>query len=353
MSKNAVIRVIGSLVIGLGFNGFIGSASYACDSLYIASQGESVTDIAETQLGSAQARFQILTANPGQLGPNPENLVGGTILNIPCETKAADRSWQALVSPEALAVRIEQQSDLQILDIRETGPNTDRLIPNTIHLPYPRLRRSAPDQAAPDGPLLSKTLGLNGVHLDKPIVLVTQRTTAQQTGQAAFAYWLLKSAGARDIAILDGGFHAWASKELPTSDRTRSVVPYIASVSLSRDWWADQIDIYAISSQQHKGALLDARPDTRGAAEPSAEANPSSILLAKDITFETAVKDATQALGDKGADFSDLIVSFGTTGEMAALHWFYLSELAQMENVRLFPEDINTLKSVQRVLDSL
>lgn len=176
-----------------------------------------------------------------------------------------------------------------------------------------------------------------------------------KTGATAVIYWMLKSYGAEQLAILRGGFAAWERAGLPIAEKFIPATPYKANVEFDWSWRADEITVYGIATEQIPGHLLDARPhgmferfDNLGRALattlPSARNLPAPPLLAAlrgEVNVEDGVETVLQTFRAIDADGRNgEIVTFCHVGELGALNWFYASELAGIENVKLYPESI-------------
>ena len=347
-------RVLSAAVFAFGLSIGVGSASLACDTTHVVRKGDTLGELAQRYMGTIVAAPILHDMNRDVIGHNAHRLEIGQVLRLPCDAHAdPGQTWTALMSPQDVHALRTAQPDLQIIDIRKAKRLADGRVPGSVSVPYAWFRGPKDDPGRPpSAERLARTLGLTGIDLAKPTIIVNHQGNAYQTGQAAYIYWILKAAGMEQLAILRGGFNAWKKSDMPVAYRSAAVQPYRARVTYRDNWWADQIDVFSIATDQVPGALLDARPHAffdrlkkagkTATTLPSAEHLPLSsmaALLSGDVDVAEGVRVVTQSVRDKGVLLNkDLVVSFCHTGEFAALNWFYLSELAGVGNVRLYPE---------------
>lgn len=263
--------------------------------------------------------------------------------------------WTRLFAAEDLARVIATDAQVQVVDIRAEKYVEDGTIPGAIALNYKSLRgpKERPG-LPPSADKLSEVLSDAGFHLDRPFVVVNHKGSTMHMGQAAYVYWLLKSAGAETGAILSGGFKGWKSEGLPIAESPLVPKPSIADVEYTLDWWADPLTIVGIATKQLDGAILDARfeAQVKRAAEtgkpltsiPYARYIPTS-LIAPTLTLDDATEEKFAAfraeLEDRGINLNgDVIISVCQTGELSALSWFYASEIVGIQNIQYYPDAI-------------
>ena len=117
----------------------------------------------------------------------------------------------------------------------------------------------------PDADAFSEVLGRWG--LTAPMQVVAY-DAANGALSAARLWWMMRLAGHRDVAVLDGGFPAWTDAGLPLSD----AVPQRARTRVAVQFDPAQI-VYTgelLREQANGGLLIDARaaPRYRGEVEP-------------------------------------------------------------------------------------
>lgn len=330
-------------------------AAAQCKQTHIVQRGDTLSKIAKQHLGSVFSYPAIHDLNRRTIGRNPNRLRVGTTLHLPCKGReAGGLNWSVLLGPDAL-YEVARQSDLQVLDIRKEKYLAEGTLKNAVWVPYENWRgpKENPGQP-PSDEQLTQLIGNAGLLLDKPIVVMNQGGDSFQTGQAAFVYWLLKSSGATQLSLLRGGFSGWAKAGHPVVETATTPEPYAPIITFDRSWRAGQIEVYGLATNQVSGALLDARPHSffqrllkKGKVPttlPSAGHLPTADikpLLSGDMSTAQGVEIVMDNLRSKGVKLGEeMVVSFCSDGALSALNWFYASELAGIENVRLYPESV-------------
>ncbi len=274
----------------------------------------------------------------------------GLVLALSSAAARAEADFGPLVSAEELA-QVRAGVDPLILDIR--GAYADGHVPGAVHAPYGRFRGPAenPGDTPPEG-TLTEVLRSLGVTEGRPIVIVHQGTDETDFGAAARVYWTLKSAGLEDLAILNGGMNAWTRSEArPVSTEPAQVSPSEITVTFSDRWLATREEIARIVEGEESARLLDARPASffEGEEAHPAAAKPGTLPQADYFTHTgwfgsgPAIVDAAAArriAEENGLTTDEPLVSFCNTGHWAATNWFALSELAGIENVKLYDESM-------------
>ena len=144
-------------------------------------------------------------------------------------------------------------------------------IPGAVHLPLDRdlsdlSKRGLGRHPLPHDLVFSAALARAGW---QPGVDVVAYDAAQGALAAARLWWLLRLAGVRNAAVLDGGWQAWTAAGLPT--QAGAVLPAETDVHVSLDRsqvvWFDELERRRASGDV---LLMDARgaPRYRGEAEP-------------------------------------------------------------------------------------
>jgi thiosulfate/3-mercaptopyruvate sulfurtransferase len=268
---------------------------------------------------------------------------------------AVAAEWKKLLTPDELAT-LSAMDGLRILDIRAAEGDAATYaaghVPGAVNAPYPSWRGPAENPGAPmTADALTERMRSAGIGAETPVVVVSQGNTQSDFGAAARVYWTLKSAGLERLAILNGGFEAWQEAGLPIS--TEPTVPERTTIeaSLAETWTATPEQVRAAAEGEDGAVLVDARLDAffRGERKHDAAAEAGTIPGAVSFVFtnwfgpeETAISapqpaiDRARALAAEAGD--NAIVSFCNTGHWAATNWFALSEIAGIENVKLYPE---------------
>lgn len=262
-----------------------------------------------------------------------------------------------LIAPAELQALMAEAPPL-ILDVRPVGAAGIRgtyaagHLPGAVSAPHALFRGPAhnPGQVPTDAELtvVLRSLGLTA---DRPTVIVHQGSDDSDFGTSARVYWTLKSSGIGNLAILNGGVNAWVAAGLPLDTRPATPVPSAIEVTFSDRWRATEADVLAVVQGRAHATLIDARPESfwRGRDFHGAAARPGTLPQSRLFTHSNwfrggpAIIDAhaAHALAQSAGYAGDAaLISFCNTGHWAATNWFALSELAGIEDVRLYPESI-------------
>jgi len=273
--------------------------------------------------------------------------------NASSQRPASDGQWSRYMNVTDLNAVMSETPDVQIIDIRREKYLSNGSIEGGVWIPFENWRGPAdrPGRMLTEVEL-ETLIGENGLDPNLPTIVHNHSGHIVQTGRAAIVYWVLKTAGFENIAILEDGAKAWKAAELPMVTAPTELPPTEVDLTIQTQWWADPIDIYAVTSGQIEGAILDARLDgqVRKSVEtgkplmsmPMAQYVPSSFFT-NDLGAENLSEDAMQAfrakLEDRGLDLGDgMLISVCQTGELSAVSWFYASEVVGIENVRYYPD---------------
>ena len=257
-------------------------------------------------------------------------------------------SFGPLVTPTELAAEAPAAQPV-ILDIRDAGYDKGHL-PGAISAPYATVRGGSDNPGAvPDVAALETAFEQLGLRQDQPIVIVPEGKTDTDFGAAARVYWTLKSTGFTDLTILNGGTQAWTAAGLPVETAAVTPQPSELDLTFSDQWLASTDTVTQVVEGTHDAVLVDARPTdfhegrskhdaaVRPGTLPGAQSLPHSTFFTPGtptIAAATDVAALKQALGIGGGKD---VVAFCNTGHWAATEWFALSELAGLENVKLYP----------------
>lgn len=107
------------------------------------------------------------------------------------------------------------------------------------------------DLAAPD--MLFPRLAEKGIDIDTTVILYGHGATIG----ASFTFWALKTAGVKDVRLLNGNFERWVSKGLPVETRINTPTP-VKDFGLKGSWGNPQ---YSVSVDQAAAMLKE--PDAR------------------------------------------------------------------------------------------
>jgi thiosulfate/3-mercaptopyruvate sulfurtransferase len=263
-------------------------------------------------------------------------------------TLAMASSFGPLVTPAQLKAGLAS-TDPVILDIRPKGYDAGH-IEGAISAPYGLFRGPSNDPGqVPALDTLEATYDRLGLSLERPVVVVSQGDTDSDFGASARVYWTLKSSGFRDISILNGGASNWVNAGLALSKAPVTPTPTQLSIQWDDTWTANTPAVHRIVEGQAKAILVDARPTAffEGKKMHDAAARPGTLPGAQSLPYSEFFSPGATAIAPKpdvaalkaklGIEAGDEIVSFCNTGHWAATDWFALSELAGVENVKLYP----------------
>ncbi|MEY8040635.1 sulfurtransferase [Saccharopolyspora cebuensis] len=225
---------------------------------------------------------------------------------------------QPLIRTNDLMDRLGREPRPTVLDVRWSllGP-PGRQDYERGHLPGAVFVDLDTELAAPPGPAgrhplpdpeaLEAVLRRAGVDQDRPVVVYD----ADNGSAAARAWWLLRWAGHREVAVLDGGYAAWLDAGLTTEVAVPSPAPGDLRV---RPGSMPVLDADAAAELAREGSLLDARAPERyrGEVEP-VDPRPGHVPGAVNAPFAEHVDERGRwrSPADLAARFADLGVRPG------------------------------------------
>ena len=283
--------------------------------------------------------------------------LAAVLLAAQATAAAAQAPLEPLLDPAELAA-LDEAADPLVLDIRPATAEGGAPSYGTGHVegavsaPYALFRGPEENPGRlPSEAELTGTLRALGVEADRPTVIVHQGADETDFGAAARVYWTLKSSGVEEIAILNGGVNAWTEAGLALDNEPVAPEPSAIEVSFSDEWLATASDIEAVLAGGDEALLLDARPESfwAGREMAPAAARPGTLPQSEYFTHTgwfasgPAIVDveAARALAEaEGFAEAETLISFCNTGHWAATNWFALSELAGLEDVKLYPESM-------------
>jgi len=277
-------------------------------------------------------------------------------------------AWPKIVAPVDLDAAQTTMPGIQIIDIRAQKYLKKGTIRGAVSIPYKSWRgpKSRPGQP-PSEEALAELIGEAGIQLDRPIVIVGYSGKAFHAGQAAFVYWLLKTAGAEQASILHGGIKAWRADDLAMAAEPITLPPTEGELDYRMDWWASPVEIFAVVTGQKDGSILDARLDSQVKKSVETGKPMTSMPLARYVPAswftdnlsdrKLSVEEQNKFLArllDRGIDpSSDVLISICQTGELSALSWFYASEVVGLDNVQYYPDALQGWRADGGVLFGL
>lgn len=256
-------------------------------------------------------------------------------------------TYGPLVTPAELAASIDDVQPI-LVDIRNDG-YAEAHVDGALWAPYRMFRGPAENPGAlVDLTALEGNLEQLGLEYDLPIVIITEGKTDTDFGAAARVYWTLKSTGFTDLSILNGGQAAWAAAGFPINATVESSIPSDLDLTFSHEWLAETSDVEAVTTGAAQAILVDARPEDfyLGRKGHDAADRPGTLPGAVNYVYTSFFDDGAAAIRGAsnvdelkvalGVEEGKDIVSFCNTGHWAATNWFALSELAELENVKLY-----------------
>ena len=259
---------------------------------------------------------------------------------------AAPEGWAPLLEPQELNSILETNEDVRV--IRVSGAYNEGHIPGAVESAYAEWRGPAENPGAlRDLAHFTDLVQELGIEADTPVVVVHQGSDQTDMGTAARVYWTLKSLGVEDLALLNGGFEAWKKAGLPVET---DVVEVAASGFEPR--WSDEWRVTTSEVEQlvetGDARLIDARPENFFQGLMWTIADPGTLPGAGNLTYDkwfegermVGPDEAARIAAEYGQDEAPVTVSFCNTGHWAAINWFALSELAGIEDTKLYAESM-------------
>ncbi|SLN69731.1 Putative thiosulfate sulfurtransferase precursor [Roseivivax jejudonensis] len=256
-----------------------------------------------------------------------------------------------LATPEQVADLVGTDG-VDVIDIRDGDAYAEGHVAGAVNAPYSLFRGPAENPGqVPDAAALTDTLGQLGLDTGTPVVITYAGSSVTDFGAAARVYWTLKSSGIEDLTILNGGLSAWSEAGMELS--TDAVTAEASDIEVTWDdtWTASVEDVQTAIDGGSDTLLLDARPESfwNGTESHPAAARPGT--LPQSDYFEHANwfssgpaiidADAARSLAEENElTGAENLISFCNTGHWAATNWFALSELAGIDNVKLYPESM-------------
>ncbi|MBR3370788.1 MAG: sulfurtransferase [Rhodobacteraceae bacterium] len=281
-----------------------------------------------------------------------------TLSALPTLAFAAPQDWSPLLEPAQLAAYLDSNEDIRVIHV--TGDFDQGHIPGSAFSPYAEWRGGPNNPGALRAELDYEMEATRvGITADVPTVIVHAGTNPSDMGAAARVYWTLKSLGVQDLALLNGGFAAWAEAGLPVS--TQAVEPTVSDFvgEWSNEWYISTAEVAELVDSGD-ARLVDSRPEGFFQGLTWSIARPGTVRGAENLEFSDFFEgnrmiDADRAreiAAQQGLTDAPITVSFCNTGHWAALNWFALSELAEVDNTRLYAESMAEYAASGNSLDN-
>lgn len=263
-------------------------------------------------------------------------------------------TYQPLLEAAELRAALNAQTQLQIIDIRSPEDYAAGHITGALSAPYGLWRGPAnnPGQLS-DNAYFESLLRQLGLTDQQPIVVYSSGIDETDFGATARVYWTLKYLGLTDLSILNGGLEQWQNAQQALVTDTTQVQASQLKVQSNPKLviFKDEL-LEKITQQDNTYQLLDARPAlffqgqvkaptaSTGGTIATAQNTPFGQWFNKNDTRIRPVEQIKQLVRSQGLDQAQETVSFCNTGHWAATNWFVLSELAGLQDVRLYPASL-------------
>lgn len=263
-------------------------------------------------------------------------------------------TYQPLLEVQQLSAALEAKQALQIIDIRSPADFAAGHISGAVSAPYGKWRGPAnnPGQLKETAYFeqLTRQLGLTD---KQPILVYSSGANQTDFGAAARVYWTLKYLGFTDLTLLNGGFKQWQDVLQPVTTQATQVEPSQYKVNINSRLAIHKNELLnRINQQDTSYQLLDSRPPAffQGQKKAPMATTGGTIASAENIPFpqwfnsyDTRIRsshEVKQLVAEQGLDQATETVSFCNTGHWAATNWFVLSEVAGLQDVRLYPASL-------------
>ncbi len=241
-----------------------------------------------------------------------------------------------------------------IIDIRAPKDFATGHMPGAVNAPYGKWRgpKNNPGRVPAAEDLQALLQGI-GAMMGQGILVVHEGKSATDFGAAARVYWTLKSAGFSDLSILNGGYTAWVGTGGDPEKLAEAPVKSDVQITLASDWLMDRDGVKDVVLGASEAVLLDARPleffegnkkhpaaQTAGTLEGALNLVHSTWFKGNSPRMDAPAAMITEIRAIAGENSGKPLVSFCNTGHWAATNWFVASEIAGIENVKLYPESM-------------
>lgn len=258
---------------------------------------------------------------------------------------------QPLLTPKELN-STDYKTNVRVIDIRPAKKYAAGHIPDAVSAPYATWRGPADNPGKlPSKDDLTSLVRSLGLDADTHAVVVSSGKDASDFGASARVYWTLKYLGLNNLSILNGGYKAWENNGLPENRDKPEITSTDYVVHLNKSLIAKTNDVaQQVGNAQTR--LVDARPhkyyigDIKAPTSAVAGTIKGAVNLQESQWFKPGTgifvppEKAKQIAKQKLNKPAQETISFCNTGHWAATDWFALSEVAGVNNVRLYPESL-------------
>ena len=264
-----------------------------------------------------------------------------------------DLTNTSIVSPQWLADHLD--TGLIVIDCRFSLPEPDLgqqqydagHIPGAYYLDLNRHLSSAVQahggrHPLPHWPTFVDQLNLLGIQSNPqtPVVIYD----ASRFAFAARLWWMLRYLGHENIALLDGGIHAWTDAGLPLSSETPR--PQVGRfVPQPQANWIVDIDYVRQHKDDMSTLVIDSRSADRFRGErepidPIAGSVPGAVnYFWKDISTESGLLKSADELAHhwRAVDAADEVIVYCGSGVTACVNLFALISISGKPMPKLYP----------------
>ena len=273
------------------------------------------------------------------------------------QEESSTNDHSVLVTPRWLAQKIEENTDLRIIDLplRKTNYSQGH-IPGAVYLDW-RSDIISSDRShlyrLPSKTEMEKLLSGIGVTPDTTVVL----TDNMGNRSAVRMYYTLKYFGHDKVRILDGGTDIWKKSKQKLVTDVPKIKPTKYDIKKTREEFVVALETVENAIEQENRRLIDGRPGDQYTGEkpgkafhtnkeharrghvPTAVSIPWTENLNEDGTFKS-LSDLRELYASHGIDTDDEVITYCNEGLHAAMPWFILRELLGSSSVQVYDDSM-------------
>jgi thiosulfate/3-mercaptopyruvate sulfurtransferase len=258
---------------------------------------------------------------------------------------ASARDIPPVVSTDWLEQNLKNPR-LVIVDIRKLEEYKESQIPGSVNVFYNvwAIKKNNLDNEVPEADDLFDIIGSAGIKADSLVVVVGKTDTVVDLVNMPRVAKTLIYAGVPNVAVLDGGFNAWAKDKKPvsTAGAKPKAVEYKGKVNPA---------VFAAKAEVlgkiGKATMVDARmpdfyfgvsklPIVDKAGHIQGAVSLPSHWIFSDGMYKAKEELDAMASGVIGTDKAKEVIVFCDTGRFCAGWWFVLREVLGYQNVRSY-----------------
>ncbi len=271
---------------------------------------------------------------------------------------ALSQAQAGLVSAQWLYDNLENPN-LLLIDVRSSiDDGGDRAsfeqahIPGSLYSSYTddgwRENRGGVTGLLPSVAALERLVGSLGITPEHHVVVIPAGSGPTDFGSAARVYWTLKYLGHAEVSLLNGGFNGWQAEGFPVASGSPEYHPVRYTAEPQPALLADIPEVESRLASRPQ-SLVDARPEAffTGQTQAGPVAAPGTLPGAINFEHQSFLVERNgvwyldnallnRQLAQKNLSLASDLVTFCNTGHWAATDWFAFSEVAGLENIRLY-----------------